>query len=42
MSNSPDIIKSAADFTRAQSEGLGFHLNSKNDVKTHGKFIAVL
>ena len=42
MSNSPDIIKSAADFTRAQSEGLGFHLNSKNEVKTHGKFIAVL
>ena len=42
MSNSPEIIKNAVDFTKAQSEGLGFHLNSKNEVKTHGKFTAFL
>lgn len=42
MSNSPGIIKNAVDFTRAQSEGLGFHLNSKNEVQTHGKFTAFL
>ncbi|WP_295481887.1 hypothetical protein [uncultured Succinatimonas sp.] len=42
MSNSPEIIKNAVDFTKAQSEGLGFHLNSKNEIKTHGKFTAFL